>query len=134
MKKKLLILLPALAMLFFVTSCSKEDTQPQTNTTPEGKWNGTYTPVGGTASFFSINFNTGGTLTVEANSTTTPDLATGTYTVVGDTIQGTFTYTIGIGIIYNFKAAYTSGSTAINGTIGISPSYVDNATFTLTKQ
>jgi hypothetical protein len=133
MKKSLLLLIPALAMVFFVASCSKEDTPPA-NTT-EGKWNGTYTlNGGGSPGYFSLNFKSGGALDVAANNATTPDLGTGTYTVAGDSVKGQFTYTVGIGIIYLFAGRYSSNNSVITGTIGISPSYNDNATFSITKQ
>ncbi|MGB5006204.1 MAG: hypothetical protein WBO39_04655 [Ferruginibacter sp.] len=133
MKKNLLLLIPALALVFFVASCSKDDTPPPANTT-EGKWNGTYTLNGGGApAYFSVNFKSGGALDVAANNATTPDLGTGSYTVAGDSVKGTFTYTVGIGIIYNFAGKYSSGNSVITGSIGISPSYSDNATFSITK-
>jgi hypothetical protein len=134
MKKSLLILIPTLALVFFVASCSKEDTPPPANTT-EGKWNGTYTiNGGGSTNYFSLNFKSGGALDVAANNATTPDLGTGTYTVAGDSVKGSFTYTVGIGIIYQFAGKYSSNNSVINGTIGIAPSYNDNATFSITKQ
>ena len=39
MKKNLFLLIPALAMVFFLSSCSKDDTT--TTATPEGTWAGT---------------------------------------------------------------------------------------------
>ncbi|MBK9530751.1 MAG: hypothetical protein IPO42_02930 [Chitinophagaceae bacterium] len=133
MKKNLLLLIPALALVFFVASCSKDDTPPPANTT-EGKWNGTYTLNGGSQlCFYSINFKTSGALDIIGEQSTPLDNGTGSYTVAGDSVKGLFTYTVGIGIIYNFAGKYSSGNSVITGTIGISPSYTDNATFSITK-
>ena len=40
MKKNLFLLIPALALVFFLSSCSKDDTSTTTST-PEGTWAGT---------------------------------------------------------------------------------------------
>lgn len=135
MKKKLFILIPALTLALLMISCSKDDTQPPAITT-EGKYNGTYSLVGGppSSSYISLHFKSGGVLAVEANDATSPDLASGTYTVAGDSVKGSFIYSVGIGVNYLFAGKYSSNNTIINGTIGISPDYSGNATFTVTKQ
>lgn len=122
----------AIVTVLSLSFCSKSDPEQYAL---EGNWKGTYTPNGsGTANYFSMNFQSGGSMTLEANSVSSPELATGTYTIVGDSVKGTFTYNIGIGIIYNFSGGYSANSNVINGTIGISPSYNDNASFSVTKQ
>lgn len=134
MKKNLFILIPAFIIVWCFAACTKEDTQA-TSYPIEGKWKGSYLfNSGGAANYFLLDFKSGGVLAVEANSTTSPELATGTYTVSGDSVKGTFIYTVGIGVNYKFAGKYTSSSNVINGTIGISPSYTDNASFTVTKQ
>jgi hypothetical protein len=132
MKKNLFFLIPALALVFVASSCNKDEPEPAGNNT-EGKWNGTYTIYGGTPSYFSLHLKSGGIVAVEANNAATPDLGNGTYTVVGDSVKGSFIYTVGIGINYLFAGKYSSNHSVINGTIGISPSYSDNATFAITK-
>jgi hypothetical protein len=132
MKKNLFFLIPALSLSFFVSSCNKDEPGPAGNNT-EGKWIGTYTLHGGTPGYFSLNLKSGGIVAVEANNAAAPDLGNGTYTVVGDSVKGSFIYTVGIGINYLFAGKYSSNHSVINGTIGISPSYNDNANFSITK-
>lgn len=130
--KTLKFLSLAIGMVLILASCSKTDPEQYAL---EGNWKGTYTPNGGgTPNYFAMNFLSGGSLTLEANSTSSPDLATGSYTLVGDSVKGTFSYTIGIGLIYQFSGKYSANSNIINGTIGVSPSSNNNASFTVTKQ
>lgn len=81
MKKNLFLLIPALAMVFFISSCSKSDTNTTTNTTPTGTWAGTGqygTTPGNPAYAFTINFKANGTVDITGNNTTAIDVATGT--------------------------------------------------------
>ncbi len=132
--KNLIPLLIAVSAVLLVSSCKKSDPVP-----PEykldGKWVGTYTNTGGgTPNYFSLSFQSGGVLLVQANDATTPDIANGLYHLDPDSLRGSFVYTVGIGINYLFAAKYNSGSNTMAGTFGVSPNTASTGVFTVTKQ
>ncbi len=130
--KNLILILTIFTTVFFISSCKKSDPEMYTL---QGKWTGTYTNAGGgTANYFSMDFQGGGALKIEANSAVTPDLANGSYQLVGDSVQGAFIYTVGIGINYSFSGKFSTSSNIISGTIGIVPNNTGSAVFTVTKQ
>lgn len=135
MKKNLLLLIPALALVFFVTSCSKSDTTPPANSTPSGKWSGWFTPNLGPSRYFALTFSANGAIAVEANSSTTPDIATGTWALVADSVRATYTYISGATTgTYSLAGKFSSQSSIMNGTVGTASSTTGTGTFTLTKQ
>lgn len=131
--KNLIPLLIAVSAVFFISSCKKSDPSlPGYNL--EGKWVGTYTNNGGTPSYFSLSFQSGGVLLVQANAATTPDIANGTYHLDTDSVRGSFVYAVGIGVNYLFAGKYSSSSNVINGTFGISPYTASIGVFTVSRQ
>lgn len=137
MKKNLLLLIPALALVFFVTSCSKDDTTTTAATaSPQGTWVGTgqYGTSGGNPTyFFSVNFKTGGTVEIVGNNGAGIDNATGTWQLVQDSVKATYTYAAS-SAIYTLSAKYSSSSNVLVGTIGLGTATSGNGIFTVTKQ
>ena len=136
MKKNLLLLIPALALVFFVTSCSKDDTTTPANATPQGRWVGTgqYGTSGGNPTYvFSINFKAGGTVEIVGNNTTAIDNAIGTWQMVQDSVKATYTYAAS-SANYTLSAKYSSSSNVMVGTIGLTPATSGVGIFTVTRQ
>ena len=137
MKSNLFFLIPALTLALFVTSCSKSDTTPPAGNSAaiQGKWSGVYTRPVGPSPYFAIAFYNDGTVLVEENDITTPDLAHGTYTMSGNNVTATFTFTGGVTGTYSLAGIYNSASTPkeITGTIGTEASTSGYGTFTVSK-
>ena len=134
MKKNLLFLIPALALLFLVTSCNKSDPTPPANTSVfQGKWTGLITPAVGPRPYFAITFNTDGTVLIEQNNATTPDIARGTYTVSGNNVNATYTFSGATTGTYSLAAIYSSSPVQISGTIGTGTSTTGYGTFDVSK-
>ncbi len=134
MKKYLLILLPAFMLVLFTASCKKDDPQPQ-NTTAQGQWTGTgeYGTTGGNPTYvFTLNFKSNGTVDITGNNNTVIDVATGTWTMVQDTVKAVYTYA-GSSASYTLAAKYSTGATVMIGTIGLSPTTSGTGIFTVTK-
>ena len=133
MKKNLLLLIPALALVFFVTSCSKSDTTPPANNTAEGKWTGGYNNnIGGPVNYLAVIFSAGNAVRIEANSPTVPDIANGTWSIVGDSIIAHYTYAA-TATSFSLAGKYNSSSNLINGTIGIGSNTSGSYVFSVTK-
>ena len=136
MKKNLLLLIPALVLVFFVTSCSKDDTTTPANATPQGRWAGTgqYGTGGGNPTYvFTINFKAGGTVEIVGDNTTAIDFATGTWQMVQDSVKATYTYAAS-SATYTLSAKYSASSNIMVGTIGLSPVSSGVGIFTVTRQ
>ncbi len=136
MKKNLLLLIPALALVFFVTSCSKDDTTPPANATPQGRWAGTgqYGTGGGNPTYvFTINFKAGGTVEITGNNSTAIDIATGTWQMVQDSVKATYTYASS-SATYTLSAKYSSSSNVMVGTIGLTAATSGVGIFSVTRQ
>lgn len=134
MKKNFLIAMLGICLVVFAASCSKSDPEPVTFASAEGKWDGNYNNgIGGPIFYFSLNFKPGGVLVVQANSSTAPDIANGTWNQVADVVSGTYTY-VGSSAIYSYTGKYNSSNPKImNGTIGLQPSTTGAGEFTVTK-
>ena len=136
MKKNLFMLIPALAMVFFMSSCSKSDTTTTTSTTPTGTWVGTgqYGTGGGNPTYaFTINFKANGTVDITGNNTTAIDVATGTWQVVGDSVRAAYRYAAS-SADYTLSGKFTAGSNLMVGTIGLGTTTTGVGLFSVTRQ
>ena len=137
MKKNLFMMIPALAMVFLISSCSKSDsTTTTTNTTPAGTWSGTgqYGTTAGNPTYaFTINFKANGTVDITGNNSTAIDVATGTWAIVADSVKAYYRYA-GSSADYTLSGKYTAGSTLMVGTIGLGTSTTGVGLFSVTKQ
>jgi hypothetical protein len=136
MKKNLLILIPALAMLFLVSSCSKDDASTPTNTTPVGTWSGTgqYGTTSGNPTYaFTINFKANGTVDITGDNSTAIDIATGTWQLVADSVRAAYRYA-GSSADYTLSGKFTAGSNTMVGTIGLGTSTSGVGIFSVNRQ
>jgi hypothetical protein len=136
MKKSLFFATFVLATLFFTASCSKSGTAypPPGGTSPQGNWVGNHSNgLGGPAFYFALNLQANGTLVVSDNSAVTPDIANGTWSLVGDSVRATYIYT-GSSATYSIAGKYTTTSNVMNGTIGPGTSTTGAGVFSVTKQ
>jgi hypothetical protein len=134
MKKNLFFATLGLSLVLFIISCSKSDTTPPASTTPEGKWVGFITYIVGPSRYFAVTFKSAGIILVEANSSTAPDIANGTWSLVSDSAKATFTFVGGTAATNSIAGKYSSGSTLMDGTIGPGSSTTGTGTFSVTKQ
>lgn len=137
MKKILFGLIPALVLVSFITSCSKDDpATPTSPATPQGTWTGTgqYGTSGANPTYiFSLNFKAGGTVEIVGNNNTAIDNATGTWQVVQDSVKATYKYASS-SAIYTLSAKYSASSNILVGTIGLNPATSGVGIFTVTRQ
>jgi len=136
MKKNLFVLIPALAMVFFVSSCSKDDTTPTAAPTPAGTWTGTgqYGTTAGNPTYtFALTFKANGTVDITGNNNAAIDFATGTWQVVADSVKATYRY-LSSSAIYTLSGKFSASSNVMAGTIGLSPVTTGVGIFTVTKQ
>jgi len=137
MKKNLFMMIPALAMVFLISSCSKSDsTTTTTNTTPAGTWSGTgqYGTTAGNPTYaFTINFKANGTVDITGNNTTAVDVATGTWQMVGDSVRAAYRYAAS-SADYTLSGKFTAGATVMAGTIGLGAVTTGVGLFTVTRQ
>ena len=135
MKRNLFLLIPALAMVFFLSSCSKNDTTTTTST-PEGTWAGTgqYGTTAGSPTYaFRLTFKSNGTVDIVGNNSTTTDNATGQWQVVQDSVKATYIY-LSATAQYTLSGKFSAGSNVMVGTIGLSPNTTGVGLFSVTKQ
>ena len=135
MKKKLLILIPALALLLFAASCSK-DAPTASPTTVEGKWMGTgqYGTGAGSSTYpFTLTFKSGGSVDIIGNDNSGAATGNGTWQLVQDSIQGTFSYSSGFAL-YRYSGKFSTTSNVMIGTIGLGASSTGIGLFSVTKQ
>ena len=136
MKKKLFILMPVVALLIFASSCKKDDTTPPSNVTVEGKWMGTgqYGTVAGSSTYpFTLTFKSGGSVDIIGNDNSGAATGNGTWQLVQDSIQGTFSYSSGLAL-YRYSGKFSTNSNVMIGTIGLGASSTGIGLFTVTKQ
>ena len=134
MKKHFLFLAFIAIIALSVTSCSNSDsTNPGTNPNIVGKWTGVYTPPLGPSRYYALTFNTNGTVMVEQNNSTTPDIANGTWTISGNNIQATYTFTGSMTGTFSIAGTYSSAPLQITGTIGTGSATSGYGTFTVSK-
>lgn len=136
MKKSLFMLIPALAMVFLISSCSKDDTTTTTNSTPEGTWIGTGqygTTPGNPTYVFKLTFKANGTVDIVGNNNTAVDNATGNWAVVADSVKATYTY-VSATAQYTLSGKFTAGSNVMAGTIGLGTSTTGVGLFSVTRQ
>jgi hypothetical protein len=119
---------------FGFLSCSKDEKTAPAYTL-QGTWVGMY-GVGTTApaTFYSLGFTTGGNIAVAAGSSSSPSVAVGTWTQLGDSVKATYTYQSPASGTYSLAAKFISSSNTMNGTWGAGTNAYNGGTFTLTKQ
>lgn len=135
MKKLLFSLIPALALVFFITSCSKDDTNNTANTTAQGSWAGTgqYGTSGGNPTYiFTLNFKADGTVNITGDNSVGVDAATGTWQMVADSVKATYKYASS-SAIYTLSGKYSASSNVMVGTIGLNPLTTGVGIFTVTR-
>lgn len=134
MKKQFLLFAFTALMVVSIISCSKDKTTTQSNNANiQGKWSGTLTPAVGPRPYFATTFNSDGSLRVEQNNINTPDVATGTWTITGNTVKATYTFSGAITGTYSLIGTYTSSPDQINGTVGTGTSTSGYADFSVSK-
>jgi hypothetical protein len=134
MKKNLFTLIPALAMVFLIASCSKDDNT--TPATPVGTWVGTgqYGTTPGNPSYaFTIIFKANGTVDITGDNNTAIDNATGTWAIVQDSVRATYTY-VSASAQYTLSGKFSASSNVMAGTIGLGTSTTGVGLFSVTKQ
>ncbi|MFZ1453210.1 MAG: hypothetical protein WAT20_10935 [Ferruginibacter sp.] len=135
MKKSLFALIPALAMVFLISSCSKDDDNT-TNSTATGTWVGTgqYGIGPGNPTYaFTLNFKANGTVDIVGNNNAAIDNATGTWTMVQDSVRAYYTY-LSSSASYTLSGKFSSASNVMVGTIGLGTSTTGVGTFSVTRQ
>lgn len=136
MKKSLFALIPAIAMVFLITSCSKEDTTPAPAATPVGAWAGTgqYGTGAGSPSYaFTLTFKANGTVDIVGNNSTAIDNATGTWAIVADSVKATYTY-VSSSATYTLSGKFSSSSNLMVGTIGLTTATSGVGLFSVARQ
>ena len=134
MKRNLFFAILGLTVILFVTSCSKSGTTNPPNTTAEGKWSGFFTLLG-PSRYYALTFKTGNVILVESNSSTSPDIANGMWSLAtADSIRATFTYVGGTASTYSIAGKYSSSSNVMEGTIGPGTNTTGAGTFIVTKE
>lgn len=137
MKKNLFILIPALAMVFFMSSCSKDDDTPNTtNSTPVGTWRGTgqYGTTAGVPTYaFVINFKANGTVDITGDNSTAVDVATGTWQMVADSVRAAYRY-VGSSADYTLSGKFSAGATTMAGTIGLGTATTGVGLFSVARE
>ncbi len=137
MKRNLFLLIPAFAMIFFISSCSKSDSTGNTsNATPAGTWTGTgqYGTTAGNPTYaFTLNFKANGTVDITGNNTTAIDVATGTWQIVQDSVRAYYRYAAS-SADYTLSGKFTAGSSVMAGTIGLGTSTTGVGLFSVTRQ
>ena len=138
MKKNLFFATLGLAIVLFASSCSKSDSisppsPPPGGTSPQGKWVGNHNSgIGGPLFYFELNLNANSMIEVRANSDVTPDIATGTWSLVADSVRAT--YTFAGSTTYSLAGKYSTSSKIMNGTIGLGTNTAGAGVFSVTKQ
>lgn len=136
MKKSLFALIPALAIVFLIASCNKEQTTPAPAATPTGTWVGTgqYGTTAGSPTYaFTLTFKANGTVDITGDNGVGVDVATGTWQIVQDSVRAFYRY-VSSSADYTLSGKYTAGSTLMVGTIGLGTSTTGIGLFSVTKQ
>lgn len=136
MKKNLFFATLGLAAVFFAASCSKSDSVSPSpgGTNPQGNWVGNRNNgIGGPAFYFALNFQANGSLIVSDNNEVTPEIATGTWSLVADSVRATYTFGR-TGVTYSLAGKYSTASNVMNGTIGVETSTTGAGVFSVARQ
>lgn len=136
MKKGLFALIPALAMVFLISSCKKDDNNNTTNSTPTGTWMGTgqYGIGPGNPTYaFTLNFKANGTVDIVGNNNAAIDNATGTWTMVQDSVRAYYKY-VSSSAFYTLSGKFSANSNVMVGTIGLGTTTTGVGTFSVTRQ
>ena len=136
MKKSLFALIPAVAMIFLISSCNKEDPPPAPAATPVGTWVGTgqYGIGPGNPTYaFTLTFKANGTVDIIGNNNAAIDNATGTWAIVQDSVKATYTY-LSASAQYTLSGKFSSASNIMVGTIGLTTTTTGVGTFSVTRQ
>ncbi len=124
-----------LSVILLAASCKKSNTTVAV-TTPEGNWIGNKSGLGGPSHYFSLNFKSGGSIIINEFNATSPDIANGTWSLVGDSVKANFTYVPGsiFSGAYSIAAKYSASSAIMDGTVGVGNSTSGSGFFSVTKQ
>jgi hypothetical protein len=137
MKRILITMIPALAIVLFMSSCSKDDDTTNTSSsTPVGTWSGTgqYGTAAGVPTYaFTLTFKANGTVDITGNNNTATDVATGTWTIVADSVRAAYRYAAS-SADYTLSGKFTTGTTVMVGTIGLGTATTGQGLFSVTKQ
>ena len=135
MKKNLITAILVSTSVLFAVSCSKSDntTPPPGGTSPQGNWVGNRTGLGGPSFYFKLSLQANGVLVVSANNAVTPDIANGTWSLVGDSVRATYTC-IETSVTYSLAGKYSTTSNIMDGTIGLGTNTTGEGVFSVTKQ
>jgi hypothetical protein len=136
MKKNLLLAMLGLTIVLFTASCSKSDPAPVGSTSPEGVWVGTGqygTTPGGSSYAFTVTFKANGVVDLTGNNNAAIDHATGTWSMVQDSVKATYTYAAS-SATYTLSGKYAATSNLMVGTIGLGTSTTGIGLFSVTKQ
>ncbi len=135
MKRNLLMLIPALAMVFLISSCNKDD-DPPTTSSPQGTWVGTgqYGTTAGSPTYaFRLTFKANGTIDIVGNNNAAIDNATGQWQMLQDSVRATYIY-VSATAQYTLSGKFSAGSNIMVGTIGLTPNTTGVGLFSVTKQ
>jgi hypothetical protein len=151
MKKNLFFAILGLTTVFLAASCSKSDSNLAATTTAkatasasakgvaiattiEGKWVGNHhSGIDGAYYYLSLEFNTNGVLVVNSSSGDIPEIANGTWSLVGDDVTATYTFEVS-GLTYSLAGKFFTTSNIMNGTIGLGTSTTGAGVFSVTKE
>ena len=135
MKTKLLTIFSGLIFLSFIVSCNKSDSAAVVVTASvEGKWTGNYNNgIGGPSYYYALNFKPNGVLVVETNNSLTPDIANGTWTQSGTTVNATYTY-VGSSNVNSITGNFSNETKIMTGTIGVGSAVTGAGIFSVAKQ
>lgn len=151
MKKNLGFAILGLTTVFFAASCSKSDSNlvaatpakaavtipsavKTAATTIEGKWVGyQHNGLNGAYYYLSLEFNANGVLVVNSSSGDIPNIAYGTWTLVGDDVRASYTYETS-GASYSLAGKFFTTSNIMEGTIGVGKSTTGAGVFSVTKE
>ena len=121
-----------IAVLFGVSSCKKSCPAPTYSL--EGSWVGNYRlNLSNRDYFFAFHFKSDGNALVEGYSSANPSIATGTWTLVGDSVKLTYTY-IGTSNTFSVEAKYSSTSNTMYGTWGSGTNTTGGGTVAMAKK
>lgn len=133
MKIKHFITLLGSVILVFTAACKKTDTKEGITNSIEGKWQSTITRPVGPTNIATFNFKAGGAFALDANSSSTTSLATGTWVLSTDSVRATYTYLDGTTGTFSLAGKSSADFKTMNGTIGTGSSTSGYAVFTATK-
>ncbi len=89
--------------------------QTTINITINNPFQGEFVGDYGSSNYFSLDFNSNGTINIKANDESNPSLASGTWTLTGNNILINYTYDVGGDYSLNGTLSQTSSQATLNG-------------------